>query len=146
MKYIICFFIISLSIQAKELAMLTDLSDLRWENRVIVVNTVNDKDSISKIFEQHETELNERDIVWFIMQNNTVSSNFSGNIADNFVPNMIQNYKINAQLEQGNVMLIGKDGGIKWVAKRLDLAAIFSKIDSMPMRQVEMRAKQVKYK
>ena len=141
MKYIICFFIISLSIQAKELAMLTDLSDLRWENRVIVVSTVNDKDSISKIFEQHETELNERDIVWFIMQNNTVSSNFSGNIADNFVPNMIQNYKINAQLEQGNVMLIGKDGGIKWVAKRLDLADIFSKIDSMPMRQVEMRPK-----
>ena len=141
MKYIICFFIISLSIQAKELAMLTDLSDLRWENRVIVVNTVNDKDSISKIFEQHETELNERDIVWFIMQNNTVSSNFSGNIADNFVPNMIQNYKINAQLEQGNVMLIGKDGGIKWAAKRLNLADIFSKIDSMPMRQVEMRPK-----
>lgn len=89
MKYVICFFIISLSIQAKELAMLTDLSDLRWENRVIFVSTVNDKDSISKIFEQHETELNERDIVWFIMQNNTVSSNFSGNIADNFVPNMI---------------------------------------------------------
>lgn len=141
MKYIICFFIISLSIQAKELAMLTDLSDLRWENRVIVVSTVNDKDSISKIFEQHETELNERDIVWFIMQNNTVSSNFSGNIADNFVPNMIQNYKINAQLEQGNVMLIGKDGGIKWAAKRLNLADIFSKIDSMPMRQVEMRPK-----
>lgn len=141
MKYVICFFIISLSIQAKELAMLTDLSDLRWENRVIVVSTVNDKDSISKIFEQHETELNERDIVWFIMQNNTVSSNFSGNIADNFVPNMIQNYKINAQLEQGNVMLIGKDGGIKWAAKRLNLADIFSKIDSMPMRQVEMRAK-----
>ena len=140
MKYII-FFIISLSIQAKELAMLTDLSDLRWENRVIVVSTVNDKDSISKIFEQHETELNERDIVWFIMQNNTVSSNFSGNIADNFVPNMIQNYKINAQLEQGNVMLIGKDGGIKWAAKRLNLADIFSKIDSMPMRQVEMRPK-----
>ncbi|MEJ6123481.1 DUF4174 domain-containing protein [Vibrio sp. 2-Bac 85] len=141
MKYVICFFIISLSIQAKELAMLTDLSDLRWENRVIVVSTVNDKDSISKIFEQHETELNERDIVWFIMQNNTVSSNFSGNIADNFVPNMIQNYKINAQLEQGNVMLIGKDGGIKWAAKRLNLADIFSKIDSMPMRQVEMRPK-----
>lgn len=141
MKYVICFFIISLSIQAKELAMLTDLSDLRWENRVIVVSTVNDKDSISKIFEQHETELNERDIVWFIMQNNTVSSNFSGNIADNFVPNMIQNYKINAQLEQGNVMLIGKDGGIKWAAKRINLATIFSKIDSMPMRQIEMRAK-----
>ena len=141
MKYVICFFIISLSIQAKELAMLTDLSDLRWENRVIVVSTVNDKDSISKIFEQYETELNERDIVWFIMQNNTVSSNFSGNIADNFVPNMIQNYKINAQLEQGNVMLIGKDGGIKWAAKRLNLADIFSKIDSMPMRQVEMRPK-----
>jgi len=136
----IIFFIISLSIQAKESVMLADLSTLRWENRIIIVSTVNDQDSILKIFEQHQAELNERDIAWFIMQNDQVISNFKGNIADNFVANMIQNHKINAQLEQEKVILLGKDGAIKWDAEHLDLAAILSEIDSMPMRQVEMRA------
>lgn len=141
MKYII-FFIISLSIQAKESVMLTDLSTLRWENRIIIVSTDNDNDknSILKIFEQHETELNERDVIWLIMQNDTVISNFNGNITDKFVSKMIQKYTINAKDKQQKVILIGKDGAIKWSAKRLDLAAIFSEIDSMPMRQVEMRA------
>ncbi|MBB1273209.1 DUF4174 domain-containing protein [Psychromonas sp. SR45-3] len=139
MKYIICFFIFSLSIQAKELVMLTDLSPLRWENRIIVVSTINNQDRIFNIFEQHETELNERDIAWFIMQNDTISSNFNGNMTDSLVSNIVKHYKINTQVEQDKVLLIGKDGAIKWTAQHLDLAVLFSEIDAMPMRQAEMR-------
>lgn len=39
----------------------------------------------------------------------------------------------------GEVILIGKDGGIKSRFDRVDLKAIFSDIDAMPMRQNEMR-------
>mgnify|MGYP000181591071 CR=1 FL=1 len=38
------------------------------------------------------------------------------------------------------VVLVGKDGGVKLVAHRdADLQSIFNLIDSMPMRQQEMR-------
>ena len=40
---------------------------------------------------------------------------------------------------QSKVILIGKDGGIKSRFDRLDLEAIFSDIDAMPMRQYEMQ-------
>jgi hypothetical protein len=35
--------------------------------------------------------------------------------------------------------LIGKDGGIKSQSDYLNLEAIFSEIDAMPMRQLEMQ-------
>lgn len=136
MKYIIFLFIFSLSIQAKEVIMLTDLSPLKWKNRIIVVNTVNNKDSILKRFEQHVAEINERDIVWFIMKNGTVDTNFNGDIADDFVSNTTQKYKI----EQGKVILLGKDGAIKSIRGSINLEAIFSEIDMMPMRKIEMQS------
>lgn len=136
MKYIIFLFIFSLSIQAKEVIMLTDLSPLKWKNRIIVVNTVNNKDSILKRFEQHVVEINERDIVWFIMQNGTVDTNFNGDIADDFVSNTTQKYKI----EQGKVILFGKDGAIKSIRGSINLEVIFSEIDMMPMRKIEMQS------
>ena len=41
------------------------------------------------------------------------------------------------------VVLIGKDGGVKMVREgRVDLEAIFTRIDAMPMRQQEMRARE----
>lgn len=140
MKYIICFFIFSLSIQAKEIIMLTDLSPLKWENRIILVNTINNKDSILKRFEQHAAEINERDIVWFVMRNGAVATNFNGDIADDFVTNTNQKYKVKYTINQEKVILIGKDGAIKSSRKNLELAEIFSEIDMMPMRKIEMQS------
>jgi hypothetical protein len=39
-------------------------------------------------------------------------------------------------------LLIGKDGGIKARADDLDLAALFERIDAMPMRRREMETAQ----
>jgi len=140
MKYIICFFIFSLSIQAKEIIMLTDLSPLKWENRIILVNTINNKDSILKRLEQHAAEINERDIVWFVIRNGAVATNFNGDIADDFVTNTNQKYKVKYTIDQEKVILIGKDGAIKSSRKNLELAEIFSEIDMMPMRKIEMQS------
>lgn len=120
--------------------MLTNLTALKWENRIILVNTVNNKDSILNIFEQNEAEINERDIVWFVMNNNTVTTNFNGYLADNFVSNTIQKYKLKDTNEQQKVILLGKDGNIKSSYKNLVSEAIFSQIDAMPMRQIEMQS------
>lgn len=116
--------------------MLQDFNSLKWENRIILVNTVNNKDSSMKIFEQNEDAINERDIVWFVIQDNTLATNFNGNITDDFLSNTVKKYKSN----QGKVTLIGKDGGIKSSHESLDLKAIFLEIDAMPMRQIEMHS------
>lgn len=121
--------------------MLTNLTDLKWENRIILVNTVNNKDSILNTFEQNETEINERDIVWFVMYNNAVTTNFNGYLTDNFVSNTIEKYKLKDTNDQQKVILLGKDGSIKSNHKSLLLEAIFSQIDAMPMRQIEMQSK-----
>ena len=87
-----------------------------------------------KIFEKNEADINERDIVWFVMQEETVATNFNGNLDDDFLSNTVKKYKI----DQGKVILLGKDGGIKSNRERVDLEAIFLEIDAMPMRQIEM--------
>ncbi|GLS90344.1 hypothetical protein GCM10007916_14110 [Psychromonas marina] len=116
--------------------MLEEFNSLKWENRIILVNTVNNKDSIIKIFEQNEDDINERDIVWFVIQHDTLATNFNGNLADNFLSNAVKKYKSS----QGKVMLIGKDGDIKSSRESLYLEAIFLEIDAMPMRQIEMQS------
>ena len=138
MKYVIYFFIFifSLSIQGKETVMLQDFNSLEWRNRIILVNTVNDKDSIMKIFEQNEDDINERDIVWFVIQDDTLETNFIGNLTDDFLSNTAKKYKTS----QGKVTLIGKDGDIKSSHESLDLEVIFLEIDAMPMRQIEMQS------
>lgn len=137
MKYVyLLFFIFSLPIQGKEIALLQDFNSLTWENRIILVNTVNNKDSIMKILEQNEDGINERDIVWFVIQYDTLATNFNGNLTDHFLSNTVKKYK----RSQEKVTLIGKDGGIKSNRERLDLEAIFLEIDAMPMRQIEMQS------
>ena len=116
--------------------MLQDFNSLKWENRIILVNTVNNKDSIMRTFEQNEDDINERDIVWFVIQDDTLATNFHGNLTDDFVSNTFKKYKNS----QGKVTLIGKDGGIKSSHESLDLEAIFIEIDAMPMRQIEMQS------
>jgi len=116
--------------------MLQEFNSLRWENRIILVNTVNNKDSIMKILEQNEDDINERDIVWFVIQDDTLATNFNGNLTDEFSSNTVKKYKSS----QGKVTLIGKDGAMKSSRESLDLEAIFLEIDAMPMRQIEMQS------
>jgi hypothetical protein len=94
MKYVIFFFIFSLSIQGKEIVMLQDFNSLKWGNRIILVNTVNNNDSIMKIFKQNEDDINERDIVWFVIQDDTVATNFNGNLAVDFFLTRLKNIKV----------------------------------------------------
>jgi hypothetical protein len=119
---------------AKEATMLTDISSLKWKNRIILVNTISSKNSILKVFEQNKAEINERDIVWFVIKDKSVDSNFNGNLSNNFLFNLNTKFKGKPL----KVVLLGKDGGVKSVNENLDLKAIFLQIDGMPMRQFEI--------
>lgn len=101
------------------------LSDYRWENRVILIFG-NDQQAVSKqkeVFDAKKKDLEERDLRVFVN------------------PETKEMQKL--RRETGfEVILIGKDGGVK--KRKTELMTteeLFGIIDSMPMRQSEMRRK-----
>ncbi|GAB5560801.1 MAG: hypothetical protein SynsKO_24480 [Synoicihabitans sp.] len=94
-----------------------DLTQYRWQNRVLVVEVPTRDDPAYheqlQRFEANATAMDERDLVV-----ETVTG------ADGF-----------------QVSLYGLDGGRKWrQTEPLDMETLFALIDSMPMRQAEMRS------
>ncbi len=127
--------IISFFSQAYESNTLMNLSDLRWENRLIIINEPVNSNTTLTLMKNHITEINERDIVWFIINQNEALTNYSGTLSTSFISKAQQKYR----LKEGTVTLIGKDGGIKSQQNRIDVQTLFSTIDAMPMRRHEIR-------
>lgn len=120
--------------QAQSAPMLSDLESLVWKNRVILVNEPKNQDESLQLLKAQVAEIDDRDIIWFIIKDDLALTNYSGQLAREFVSNMRERLG----LVDGKVILIGKDGGIKSQSDYLNLEAIFSEIDVMPMRQIEM--------
>jgi hypothetical protein len=113
---------------------LKNLKDLAWEKRIILVRE--DSDSGLRQLREATDELNERDVIWFRLEGEDVKTNYVDKLDKSFAKNLTADYF--EKLDK-NVFLIGKDGGIKSKDDRLDLKAYFGLIDSMPMRQEEMK-------
>ena len=136
MKHIvlISILIFSMFAQAEGVPVLSDLDSLEWKNRVIIVNETKNQDESLQLLKEQSAEINDRDIIWFIIKDDLALTNYSGRLSREFVSNMRERLGP----VQGKVILIGKDGGIKTQSDYLNLEAIFSEIDAMPMRQLEM--------
>ena len=136
MKYLI---FISLLIQNTFLLAesLSNLDSLEWEKRVVIVNEMKSQDKILKLLKKAVIEINDRDIIWFLIKDNFALSNYKGHLSPQFVSNIRERF---SHLNN-KVILIGKDGGIKSQSNYLNLEDIFSQIDSMPMRLFEMQKK-----
>ena len=124
----------SMLAQAEDVPMLSDLDSLEWKNRIIVVNETKNEDDSLQLLKEQVAEIDDRDIIWFIIKDDIALTNYSGQLSREFVSNMQE--KLGPV--QGKVILIGKDGGIKSQSDYLNLEAIFSEIDAMPMRQLEI--------
>jgi hypothetical protein len=137
MKYLthIPFIFFSLCAQAGDSALLNELASLVWKYRIIVVDEPQNEASTLALLNQHNAEINDRDIVWFILKEDIVLTSYPGTLAETFLSRTRETYGIG----EDKVILIGKDGDIKSRLDRLDLKAIFRKIDAMPMRQYEMQ-------
>lgn len=120
---------------ASESATLNSFSDLRWENRLVIINEPADQNAALATMKAHTAEIDDRDIIWFILSENKASTNYSSPLSKSFVSKARQKYR----LKKDTVTLIGKDGGIKSQRSRIDIQTLFSTIDAMPMRQHEMR-------
>lgn len=121
--------------ERKTQSTLNNITDLQWKNRIIVMNEIENTSEILKLLKQSEEQITDRDIIWFLLDENEIISNFQSPLA----MELSQNLQTQYQLEENQVILIGKDGGLKSRFSGLKLNDIFGEIDAMPMRQAEMR-------
>ena len=128
---LLCF---SLCAHSHQPTPLSSLQALQWQQRIILVDNLQNQQALLALFDNNKSEIKERDIIWFVLSGDEVQSNYQGALSDDFIVNTRERY----QLKVGKIMLIGKDGGVKFLLDRMDLQAIFAQIDAMPMRQNEM--------
>lgn len=115
---------------------LDSLKQLTWKNRILLIKPKVDCDQEATTLLSDKLEIDDRDIVWFVFCNEQVETNFLGQVSDNFIQNTIEELFIRDDV---TVILVGKDGGVKRRTDELDLTRLYELIDSMPMRQSEMR-------
>ncbi|TCO75886.1 uncharacterized protein DUF4174 [Chromatocurvus halotolerans] len=120
-----------------EALSLRNLSDLRWKNRVIIVLSSGSASVAEDIaaLKEHTPGLEERDAVWFVLDGEVLVTNFPGAVAPTFADDLGESVSGDQR-----VLLIGKDGGVKMRASRLNIDELFSRIDAMPMRRREMQS------
>ena len=106
----------------------------QWKNRIVIIN---EDEASFKAFQENKFGISDRQLILISIQNETLKS-FPSTPGLN--PQSIMTYY---QLIPGQpeVILIGKDGGIKRRSQELKVEEIFTLIDGMPMRKYEMGRK-----
>ena len=112
-----------------------NLAELKWKNRIILIRQSGNPEKLIATLKQAAVEIDDRDIIWFVLEGKRITSNYLFELSDELLSD------IQSRLKSANedILLIGKDGGVKARYNRLDLNAIFREIDAMPMRIREMR-------
>lgn len=125
--FILIFILSSMSFSKKQ------LSDFKWENRLIVTFDIPSEglDSLAP------SDLKDRKLLLFAFESeNLIYSNFEGEIDQIDFLKLSKDYP-------GFYFLIGLDGGVKSYGKKenFSIGELIKQIDSMPMRQSEIRRK-----
>jgi hypothetical protein len=114
---------------------LTNIAQLRWANRVILVLADQQfKAELIRQLQHAQAEIDERDVLWFVFNAEQLTSNYGGEINKNFARDTQKKYLVNSV----KAILIGKDGGVKDSQDAFSLNSMLALIDTMPMRQSEM--------
>ena len=118
---------------------LRNINQLLWGNRIILIYSSNENNvevvENKRLLIKFKDKINERDLIWFIIKESEVMTNYPNKLSNEFISNTKNRFPI----ERNKVLLIGKDGGIKAKGAELNLNFIFEEIDSMPMRQQEIK-------
>lgn len=114
---------------------LEDLNSLKWSNRIILVSSNEYPEQFISQFESRNSDIVDRDIVWFLFHKNFIETNYSGEIVQSFSTSIKSQYFEDITTR---VVLLGKDGGVKDVVDELNLSELFALIDGMPMRRAEI--------
>ena len=117
------------------------LDAYRWKNRLLFIFSPNDSNADYAAFNERllksPEEVKDRDLVVFRVFEKGPSRVDTQLLNPQDARGMRQSFKITPG--QLTVVLVGKDGGVKLVQHhQAHLETIFERIDSMPMRQMEM--------
>ena len=112
-----------------------------WENRIILIKTESPQaaDGFRLELRAQSGEVDDRHLVWFIFTPDQLLTNYKGPLGPDLA-NEAETKYFNDFRGNTEVVLIGKDGSIADRATELKLQYLFDLIDSMPMRQQEMRS------
>ena len=114
------------------------LRDLKWQKRVLVVNT-SDRIETQKLTSTYGKELKYRDLVVIHLNGNKAYFD-DKKMSKRFTKSLLK--KLKTYDESNYFILIGKDGGVKNSFTRgTEMRAIFNQVDRMPMQMNEMRRK-----
>ncbi len=140
--YILLFLFIISSVSAKNIET---LRDFQWENRLLLVHLDNQDalDALKSKLTGQENELADRKLVVLATYEDKLNIIYSH---EKISPGTALKSEIQAKTQQQpyTLVLIGLDGGSKasYPIQDLELSSIFGRIDSMPMRAAEIRARQ----
>ncbi|WOJ92204.1 DUF4174 domain-containing protein [Congregibacter variabilis] len=115
--------------------MISDLDDLRWQHRILLINEPQDTDALLALLSAGAAALEERRLIWFVLQGGTVQTNSVQALGNDLATNA----QLQLDVGPNEVLLIGLDGGVKARGSELDLDALYALIDAMPMRRAEQR-------
>jgi hypothetical protein len=121
-----------------------DLETYRWKNRLLLVFATTESDPAFADFDRNlstgAAEVKDRDLIVFRVFEKGPSRVGEKPLSSEAAEKLRRHFSV--KLGQFTAILIGKDGGVKMVREHeADLQEIFDVIDSMPMRQQEMREK-----
>ena len=107
------------------------LNDFRWKERLLVVT--GGPAALRTELGKQEAGLIERDVRVFILDDPAKAPNKA------LAAELRERLKIRDGVAE--VLLLGKDGRttLRWRADEFTIAALFAKIDAMPMRKAEMQ-------
>ena len=122
--------------------VLSDVRRFRWEKRLVFVfaGDVGTAAAASATLAEAEAGIEDRDVLWFVVRGDVVVSNFGGTLDPRLAVTLRADYLPGTEPPPVAVVLVGKDGGVKYRATELEPDDIFREIDGMPMRQREMRS------
>ncbi len=119
-----------------------NLSDYRWENRIILLFARDGADEQYhhqiELFKSEKAGMTDRDLMVVSVFTDEYSHLNGERITDGSADQIRNRYRD----EPGafTFILLGKDGGVKIRASEVvEIDKLFGRIDSMPMRQREMR-------
>ena len=141
---VIFFTLVSLTVWTPQETLSMDLTQFQWKNRLLFIFAEEASDpSFKKLQSQiiaQKAEVDDRNLIVFEVpaQGPARMNNIPLNRKD---ADSIRNHFAMSS-DAFSLILVGKDGGIKLKrSDQVDLTEVFELIDSMPMRQREMRQK-----
>jgi hypothetical protein len=143
--FLFCLVGMTMTVGIGEAVDAIDLREYQWKNRLLMVFAPSAQDArYQKLAEELESQMHQvidRDLLVFHVFDIGQSRVNQTGISEPAVKGLQKHFSITSR--QFTVVLVGKDGGEKLRRESaVDLDGVFSLIDSMPMRQREIRERE----